>query len=109
MERENAKKSAKKVKKDKVKKDKEKKGSSYRTEEERQYEARVIINKLTELKLTIQYEPIRELLIIIQNYIRDGKKQEINIAFPMINKRIKGILADSINEKCVIKLEHEIY
>ena len=77
------------------------------TEELRSKEARIIIDKLTELKLTISYDPIKKLFIILQNYIKNGEKTNVNIPFPMINKRIKGILSDTVNEKCWIKLEHE--
>ena len=38
---------------------------------------------------------------------RNGRRININIPFPMINKRIKGVLTDTINEQCWIKLEHE--
>ena len=77
------------------------------TEELRSKEARIIIDKLTELQLTINYDPIKKLFIILQNYIKNGEKTNVNIPFPMINKRIKGILSDTVNEKCWIKLEHE--
>jgi len=77
------------------------------TEELRSKEARIIIDKLTELQLTIDYDPIKKLFIILQNYIKNGEKTNVNIPFPMINKRIKGILSDTVNEKCWIKLEHE--
>ena len=77
------------------------------TEELRSKEARIIIDKLTELKLTISYDPIKKLFIILQNYIKNGEKTNVNIPFPMINKRIKGILSNTVNEKCWIKLEHE--
>ena len=77
------------------------------TEEYRIQEARIIIDKLTELKLTISYDPIKKLFIILQNYIKNGERTNVNIPFPMINKRIKGILSDTVNEKCWIKLEHE--
>tara|TARA_R110002074_G_scaffold251802_1_gene423445 strand:- start:702 stop:995 length:294 start_codon:yes stop_codon:yes gene_type:complete len=79
------------------------------TEELRRNEVRIIIDKLTELQLTIVYEPIKKLFIILQNYIKNGERKNINISFPMINKRIKGILSDTVNEKCWIKLEHEIF
>ena len=36
-----------------------------------------------------------------------GRKQ-INIPITTINKRIKGILSETLNEECCIKLEHEI-
>ena len=77
------------------------------TEEERKKEVRIIINKLNELQLTITYEPIKQLFVILQEYIKKGTKVQINIPFPMINKRIKGLLSETINEKCWIKLEHE--
>ncbi len=79
------------------------------TEELRRNEVRIIIDKLTELQLTIAYDPIKNLFIILQNYIKNGERKNINIPFPMISKRIKGILSDTVNEKCWIKLEHEIF
>tara|TARA_B110000967_G_C18842495_1_gene540137 strand:- start:993 stop:1286 length:294 start_codon:yes stop_codon:yes gene_type:complete len=78
----------------------------FRTKEERKDEILIIINKLSELELTISYEPIKELFKIMQNYINEGGKISINIDFPMIDRRIKGLLADSINEQCWIKLIH---
>lgn len=75
-----------------------------RTKEERKEEIRIIINKLSELQLTIAYEPIKELFIILQKYEKEGGKIKINIPFPMINKEIKGLLPDTVNEKCWIKL-----
>jgi hypothetical protein len=82
----------------------DKKNPILRTKEERKEEIRIIINKLSELELTISYEPIKELFIIMQKYINDGGKIHINIPFPMINRIIKGLLPDTINEKCWIKL-----
>ena len=79
----------------------------FMTQEQRQEEARIIISKLNELQLTIAYEPIINLFIILQNYIKDGERKNINIPFPMISKRIKGILSETVNEKCWVKLEHE--
>ena len=79
------------------------------TKEERIKEVRTIINKLTELQLTMAYDPIKQLFIILRNYINNGIRKQINIGFPMINKRIKGLLPDTINEKCWMKLEHEIF
>ena len=80
-----------------------------RTKEDRTEEVLKIINKLTELELTVAYEPIKELFVILQKYKNDGGKIMINIPFPMIEKRIKGILSDTINEKCSIKLVNEKY
>ena len=76
-----------------------------RTKEERKEEIRIIINKLSELELTVAYEPIKELFVILQKYEKEGGKIKINIPFPMINREIKGLLPDTVNEKCWIKLE----
>ena len=78
-----------------------------RTKEERKEEARIIINKLTELELTVAYEPIKKLFGILQKYINEGGKITINIPFPMIERRIKGLLPDTVNEKCWVTLVHE--
>jgi hypothetical protein len=66
-----------------------------------------IIKKLTELELTIAYEPIKKLYVEMQKYINTGQRMQINIPFPMINKRIKGILAINKREQVFIKLENE--
>lgn len=87
----------------------DKKNPILRTREERNIEVKIIITKLTKLELTIAYEPIKILFKIMQDYIDNGGKFKINIPFPMINRRIKGILPDAINEKCWIKLENEIF
>ena len=78
-----------------------------RTKEERKYETNKIITKLTELQLTIQYEPIKELFKILQDFINNGNEHEINIPFPLINKRIKGYLTNRIDRECVVLLKHQ--
>lgn len=85
----------------------DKKNPILRTKEERREETRIIINKLTELQLTVSYEPIKELFKILQKYVNEGGKIHINIPFPMIERRIKGLLPDTVNEKCWVKLIHE--
>jgi len=90
-----------------VHKNYDKKNPVLRTKDERKYEVRIIINKLSELELTIAYEPIKELFVIMQKYVNDGGKIPINISFPMIERRIKGLLSDTVNEKCCIQLIHE--
>ena len=85
----------------------DKKNPVLRTKEERKNEVRIIINKLTELELTISYEPIKELFEILQKYINQGGKISISIPFPMIERRIKGLLTDTVNEKCWVALLHE--
>jgi len=95
----------KKAKKDK--KDKETKTPVLRNKAERQAEAYKIISKLTELELNVTYEPVKELFKILQYYVNNGGKIKINIPFPMINKRICGLLPDTVNEQCCIALIRE--
>jgi len=83
--------------------------SIYRNKEERIAAVKPIIEKLNELQLTIEYDAIKELFTLIQEYINEGKQISVNIAFPMINKRIKGMLCDNIKEEVWVKLEHEKY
>jgi hypothetical protein len=94
----------------KAKKDKNKitaKIPVLRSKEERKIEAHKVVSKLNELQLTVAYEPIKELFTILKDYINNGGKMEVNIPFPMINKRIKGLLPDTVNEQCFIALKHE--
>ena len=72
--------------------------------DQRKSEVKEVINSLYSLNLSQDYPPINNLYKIMFGYIKDGGKKNINIPFPMINKRIKGILPDTINEKCWIKL-----
>ena len=70
-------------------------------------EVNEIISKIHELHLNIQYEPIKQLFFILQCYVNDGGIYKINIPFPMINRRIKGLVSDNFNEECEIKLIEE--
>ena len=75
-----------------------------RTKEERIKETRKIISKLNELRLTIIYEPIRELYMIMKTYIHDGTRQNFEIPFGMYDKTIQGCLEIDINKQCVVKI-----
>ena len=80
----------------------------YRTKEERQEEARKIIDMLTNLQLTsTQYDPVKTLFEKIRLYINEGRRQEINIPFASIERRIKGVLAINVREAVWVKLETE--
>jgi hypothetical protein len=79
----------------------------YRTKEQRQAEIKEIISQLNNLQLGIHYPPIRNLFAKFKEYIDDGNRIEINIPFPDINRRIKGVLAASIKEDVCIMLKHE--
>ena len=74
---------------------------------ERQEVVKPIILKLTELQLTVAYEPVRELFRIIQLFLKDGNRHVVNIPFPMINRRIKGELMPNKKADSTICLAHE--
>lgn len=64
-----------------------------RSKDERREQVRPIFEKLAELKLTAsEHAEVKELFQMIGAYVKTGDKQTINIAFPAINKRIKGAL-----------------
>lgn len=77
-----------------------------RTKQERQNEVKVIIVKLTDLKLTTIYEPILELMGILKKYIEDGTDININIPFNEIRKKIVGCLFANSDKECWLKLEN---
>jgi len=91
----------------KTKKKKVKKEIVYRTKEERQKEVKNILKQLSDFDLNIKYEPIKKLYQQFKIYIAEGNRMLINIPFPEIDRRIKGLLAISINEEVWVKLEKE--
>ena len=92
------------------KKQKEKYIPIYRTKQERILETKPIIEKLTEMDLTMENTPeLKNLFILIKKYINDDERLEINIPCPSINKTIKGLLARNIREEVCVKLVSEKY
>lgn len=90
------------------KKDKKKrKEMVVRTKEERKKEVMTIIKQLNDFELNATYEPVKQLYALFKEYIDCGERLKVNIPFPMINRRIKGILAISVREEVWIKLENE--
>tara|TARA_Y100000389_G_C17211998_1_gene388969 strand:- start:207 stop:524 length:318 start_codon:yes stop_codon:yes gene_type:complete len=79
----------------------------YCTKEQRQERVKEILNKLSEFQLNIKYEPVRKLYELFKKYIDDAERIEINIPFPDINRRIKGLLAISLKEETWINLKNE--
>ena len=55
----------------------------------------------------MKYEPVQKLYKEFKKYIDTGERIIINIPFPMINRRIKGVLSNTVNEKVTIALKHE--
>ncbi len=92
-------------KKRKVKK--EKKEPEYRTKEERQTEVKEILKQLSEFQLNPSYEPVKKLYLKFKEYISEGERLIVNIPFPEINRRIKGVLAINKREDVVISLMNE--
>ena len=84
-----------------------KKEIQYRTKEQRQEQVREVLNKLTEFDLNITYEPVKKLYSLFKEYIQEDRRIEVNIPFPEIKRRIKGLLAISINEETWISLQNE--
>jgi len=99
----NVKKESKNVKKEK----KQKKKIVYRTKEERQGEVKEILNQLSKFDLNIKYEPIKKLYKLFKEYINEDRRIEVNIPFPEIDRRIKGLLAISVREDTWVNLKHE--
>ncbi len=84
-----------------------KKEVQYRTKEQRQEQVKEVLNKLTEFDLNITYEPVKKLYSLFKEYIQEDRRIEVNIPFPEIKRRIKGLLAISINEETWISLQRE--
>ena len=77
----------------------------YRTKEQRQEQVKEVLNKLSEFDLNITYEPVKKLYNLFKEYIQENRRIEVNIPFPEIKRRIKGLLAISINEETWISLQ----
>ena len=92
-------------KKRKVKK--EKKEPEYRTKEERQSEVKNILEQLSEFQLNLTYDPVKKLYLKFKEYISKGERLIVNIPFPEINRRIKGVLAINKREDVTIALLNE--
>jgi len=81
------------------------KTSSDRTKAERQAQARPILEKLTELKLhASKFPAVKALMVQIQDYIKNGEPQQINIVFPEFGRRIKGTLETNRHVESSVKL-----
>jgi hypothetical protein len=79
--------------------------SSDRTKEERQAQVKPILEKLTELKLyASKFAAVKDLMVQIQDYIKNGEPQKVNIAFPEFGRRIKGTLETNRHVESSVKL-----
>lgn len=92
-------------KKRKIKK--EKKEPEYRSKQERQNEVKHILEQLSDFQLNPSYEPVKKLYLKFKEYINEGERLIVNIPFPEVNRRIKGILAINKREDVTIALINE--
>lgn len=75
-----------------------------RTIEQRKNEIKPILKKLTEMQLSaFEHPEIRELIKILQTYIKNGERLEFTIPFPKADVDIKGLLTENINERVWVK------
>ena len=77
------------------------------TIEERKAATMRIIKQLKDLDLNISHPPIKKLFGFLKKYNDDGIRQVINIPFPDVNRRIKGLLSPSIREDTHIMFKYE--
>ena len=91
----------------KKKNKREKKAPEYRSKEERQSEVKHVLEQLNEFQLNTKFEPVKKLYIKFKEYIGVGERLIVNIPFPEINRRIKGVLAINKREDVTIALLNE--
>ena len=68
-----------------------------------------LLVQLSKFNLNTLYEPVKKLYEQFKIYIQEGKRLEISIPFPEINRRIKGLLAISVNEEVWVNLKKETF
>ena len=91
----------------KKKNKREKKAPGYRSKQERQSEVKHVLEQLNEYQLNTKFEPVKKLYIKFKEYIGGGERLIVNIPFPEINRRIKGVLAINKREDVTIALLNE--
>jgi dihydroorotate dehydrogenase len=75
-----------------------------KTQEERRAEVRPIIEKLTELNITVMEPPIKDLFSKMRLFVQIGEKIEINIPYPKTNQIIEGVLHPKIGKRTWVKM-----
>ena len=88
-------------------KNKKKKPQEYRTQDERKEEVKNVLKQLSDFQLNPTYEPVKKLYLKFKEYISTGDRIVVNIPFPEINRRIKGVLAINKREDVTIALLNE--
>ena len=62
---------------------------------------------MNEYQLNAKYQPVKKLYLNFKEYISKGERLIVNIPFPEINRRIKGVLAINKREDVTIALLNE--
>jgi dihydroorotate dehydrogenase len=75
-----------------------------KTQEERRAEVRPIIEKLTELNITVMEPPIKDLFSKMRLFVQIGEKIEVNIPYPKTNQIIEGVLHPKIGKRTWIRM-----
>ena len=75
-----------------------------KTQEERRAEVRPIIEKLTEMNITVLEPPIKDLFSKMRLFVQIGEKTEINIPYPKTNQIIEGVLHPKIGKRTWVKM-----
>mgnify|MGYP000232899853 CR=1 FL=1 len=88
-------------------KPKSKPKSNMKTEEERRASSLEILKQVKALDLSVTHPPIKELLRLLKRHNETGERISVNIPFPDLNRRIKGVLAPGAREDSYIVLKHE--
>ena len=84
-----------------------KRTTNMKTEEQRRASSREILKQIESLDLSVTHPPIRELLKLMKRHNDTGDRIKVNIPFPEINRRIKGVLAPGVREDSYIVLKHK--
>lgn len=84
-----------------------KKPQEYRTQNERKEEVKNVLKQLSDFQLNPTYEPVKKLYLKFKEYISTGDRLVVNIPFPEVNRRIKGVLAINKREDVTIALLNE--
>ena len=83
--------------------------SSDRTKAERQAQVKPILEKLTELQLyASKFPAVKALMLQIQDYVKNGEPQKVNIVFPEFGRRIKGTLETNRHVESSVKLSENL-
>ena len=75
-----------------------------KSQEERQAEVRPIIDKLTEMNITVIEPPIKELFSKMSLFVKNGEKTDVNIPYPRTNQIIEGILHPKIGKRTWVRM-----